>query len=996
MAKYIGKRIVPVHCGRWNQNKTYEMLSIVLEETSGDSYISRRAVPSGTAITDTNYWMLHSLYSQQIKDMSDQLTAAEQRIKADNDQTEAAIRQDNDATEAAIRQDNQQTREHVDSSLEQTTETLTETVNSARSAMTQQKASFDQTATALNTRMDAVLAAGTGAGETEILDARVDMDGTEYDTLGSAIRGSANKLKNAFSYELYPEWYPGYIGQEGGISSQSETQMEVYSDMISSIRHLDGTLTIPEEKNFWFAIATYNEDGVFTERTVVMSGNAVTKSFSYDVPESASFIRISFRTFGLEYTLRLSCVINETEQNRKISELVESVSDLENDVAAVPEMFKAGADYIDLDSCELLAELAYSGTTMNNEKLKLTPFPAGNLYVVDMNGIEAEHLQLLNWSSELGRYENMHYRLYPDNRRIAYFYTLYNYEGIMFRRSSDSSGTDGFIRIYRANWKSGELYSYMHLAGLYSYSGQLPLEYVPGQWARNGAIKSGGRMRSAQLYKVCGRFKASLKDYETYRFAINKYAGPEKIFVDTGWLTSDLEFIVAPDETFGISFSKLDNSDITEQEDAEAMGFKLEALDVYYKHIAYQEDVDALQDSLGTLSSDLNSTVVRFEEASEEMEKKNTDYDTRASMGFNTWRFEPYYDHIFIDKIYGSAIIPSESLFNIQISHRLGFKMIEANVHKLADGNYIVMHGASGKFGKQVVHVDGETDVSQIDIASVTLDWVKENLRYVSDYPKYRVAPSTLQEYLYECRKCLMIPFMQFRDTEQLDIANEIMGKDNYVIYGGGMVARNYSSAPCMIWGNLATKEEIVEWSRKMLPSAYSMAHPENFTDEELAEIVNEVHAIGGWIGMASSYLSESDSQRLWALGFDYSASGWAINDFQIGNLCNLTADANFDDFVTDGTEADGVLALEEGQTITQDKVTDSQFLAGANLHIRFDGKIKVNMGDYIRDGRNEVESDGTHSMWFSTYFMNQVPTFTITALEETRVLSMTYKASKL
>ena len=68
MAKYIGKRIVPVHCGRWDQTKTYEMLSIVLEETSGDSYISRRAVPSGTAITDTNYWMLHSLYSQQIKD----------------------------------------------------------------------------------------------------------------------------------------------------------------------------------------------------------------------------------------------------------------------------------------------------------------------------------------------------------------------------------------------------------------------------------------------------------------------------------------------------------------------------------------------------------------------------------------------------------------------------------------------------------------------------------------------------------------------------------------------------------------------------------------------------------------------------------------------------------------------------------------------------------------------------------------------------------------
>ena len=194
MAKYIGKRIVPVHCGRWDQNKTYEMLSIVLEETSGDSYISRRAVPSGTAITDTNYWMLHSLYSQQIKDMSDQLTAAEQRIRADNDATEVAIRQDNDATEAAIKADNKTTRDHVDEALQQTTEALTENVNQARTAMTNQKAEFDSTARQLNTRMDSVLAAGTGDGATEILDARVDVEGNTHETLGAAIRSVGSEI----------------------------------------------------------------------------------------------------------------------------------------------------------------------------------------------------------------------------------------------------------------------------------------------------------------------------------------------------------------------------------------------------------------------------------------------------------------------------------------------------------------------------------------------------------------------------------------------------------------------------------------------------------------------------------------------------------------------------------------------------------------------------------------------------------------------------------
>ena len=179
MAKYIGKRIVPVHCGKWDMNKAYEMLSIVLEETSGDSYISRRAVPSGTAITDVNYWMLHSLYSQQIRNMSEQLVATEARIAADNDETEAAIRADNQAT-----------REYVDESLNETTTELTQTVTAAQTAMTQQKASFDGTAQQLNSRMDAVLAAGTGDGETEILDARVDGSGHTYESLGAHIRSA--------------------------------------------------------------------------------------------------------------------------------------------------------------------------------------------------------------------------------------------------------------------------------------------------------------------------------------------------------------------------------------------------------------------------------------------------------------------------------------------------------------------------------------------------------------------------------------------------------------------------------------------------------------------------------------------------------------------------------------------------------------------------------------------------------------------------------------
>ena len=177
MATYIGKRIVPVHCGKWDKSKAYEMLSIVLEETSGDSYIARRAVPTGTAITDTYYWMLHSLYSQQIKDMSDQLTAAEQRIKADND-----------ATEAAIRADNQATATHIDEAIGAARADLDQKWAAADTDMRTVKCQFEQTADTLTARMNSIIEGSTDGSDVEVADARINYRGYSHETLGNALR----------------------------------------------------------------------------------------------------------------------------------------------------------------------------------------------------------------------------------------------------------------------------------------------------------------------------------------------------------------------------------------------------------------------------------------------------------------------------------------------------------------------------------------------------------------------------------------------------------------------------------------------------------------------------------------------------------------------------------------------------------------------------------------------------------------------------------------
>ena len=198
MAKYVGKRVVPKHCGAWTKTKEYEMLSIVLDEASGESYISRRVVPVGTLLTDEYYWSICSLFSQQIADMGEEFEERQnqitrnnadtlRQIKADNDATEQAIRDDNDATEQSVKDDNNATKQHVDEAVARSLADMEEAV-----------AGVNATNTALTARMNGI--AGQATTDSEILDARTDADGTTHANLGEHIRKADEDIVNILDY----------------------------------------------------------------------------------------------------------------------------------------------------------------------------------------------------------------------------------------------------------------------------------------------------------------------------------------------------------------------------------------------------------------------------------------------------------------------------------------------------------------------------------------------------------------------------------------------------------------------------------------------------------------------------------------------------------------------------------------------------------------------------------------------------------------------------
>lgn len=64
LKKFIGARYAPEFAGAWSNTKQYAALSVVY--TGNRSYVSRKTVPAGTAITNTEFWIQSSDWNAQV------------------------------------------------------------------------------------------------------------------------------------------------------------------------------------------------------------------------------------------------------------------------------------------------------------------------------------------------------------------------------------------------------------------------------------------------------------------------------------------------------------------------------------------------------------------------------------------------------------------------------------------------------------------------------------------------------------------------------------------------------------------------------------------------------------------------------------------------------------------------------------------------------------------------------------------------------------------
>lgn len=341
----------------------------------------------------------------------------------------------------------------------------------------------------------------------------------------------------------------------------------------------------------------------------------------------------------------------------------------------------------------------------------------------------------------------------------------------------------------------------------------------------------------------------------------------------------------------------------------------------------------------------------------------------------------------------GQAEVPLNSLADIDLAHRLGFRAYEINAKATATpGCYVCMHGASGKIGTELVALD-QTDVTNVEINTVTKTQFEEDLVYNTTDAQFRTRVTFLDEAITRCRKYGMIPFISWPGYEGIDYIRKYAGnRFVLIIYDQYYIGRTAWKGAINLYKTLndATFEEIIKTVEKPFVASLTSEEVDDMTAEEMAARIQLCHENNCIIGAAGVYQTAAENLALFDLGLDYLASGWEVEDFGDGNLASLKSNGTFTGFTHNGTVSGGVLALADGEAVSAAQA--SQYLAKGCLKIRFSGTLVFDFGTYIDD--ESITSDGSKDVILSTAFFKQAPGFSATADGAVSIYEIVYDAS--
>ena len=476
-------------------------------------------------------------------------------------------------------------------------------------------------------------------------------------------------------------------------------------------------------------------------------------------------------------------------------------------------------------------------------------------------------------------------------------------------------------------------------------------------------------------------------DFTTYYIELHYFSQDFKR-INTINITAESDIYLDNCYGWNIGFRRVDRAIITPASVADAV--QITATGIVFKKPLVQEEVEAVVDEK------INSGDIAAIE----------DVRTIAEEGYgmNPFVAKPYYYHFaandFVRDGQGRKGIASESLEDVHFAARLGFAFVEGNIHKTSDNHFVVIHGTSGTFGQECKSANESvittTDLRATSISSVTLAWIKANVRYDSYYTKYQTTIPSLEEFCACCKANNIGFFAGTSDTDAIALVRQYLG-NNVILYGAPSNIRSTYKGWVYTFTNTAsqTKADILSLARSY-GAPYMCGLGPNLiaaleTAGTLEDVIATMHDEGFLIGFAGVYQTEEKSRELFRLGMDFSGTGHDVNPFESNNQIFDLDDANHLPTTT-GTISDGVITLASGQGVTCGS-TDVVAAGKAYLAIKFNGTLNIDFGSMSTvEDRQGVTSDGSDFVVITDFFFQRRGDLRITATANTTITHLVYK----
>ena len=331
------------------------------------------------------------------------------------------------------------------------------------------------------------------------------------------------------------------------------------------------------------------------------------------------------------------------------------------------------------------------------------------------------------------------------------------------------------------------------------------------------------------------------------------------------------------------------------------------------------------------------------------------------------------------------TIAGENSLEAIKLAKRAGFQTVETDVRLTADSVMIVMHDET--LNRTCLTINGTELTEKVFVAEVTMEEIDSNYILKATEPDNRTNIPTLKEFLVECKKQAILPFIEPKIYDEtgkhykniIDLADEVMGKNNYIITSNNranIVIRELGLNDVPLMGILyqTTFEEIESLGNIIMAISTSQ-----FTLKDYEFFVNKAKESG------FETESHADNFDRFAMinnnEIDYISTDFLAPDIKDNSLL-LIDYKSFEEFDYSGKLADGAIQLSADDVLTITEKLPEVYFGGIYLEL----EIKGNCDVVLANQKFTIENSETESYKHQLMLYNSTPFFSITAKDKCEI----------